>query len=74
MGSKENVGNGEEEREDRNYSLTAVVSPSCATVKHNKRRQRAEEKWERVSSLTKDGLQSPAALEEQPDTLERVSG
>lgn len=75
MGSKENVGNGEEESEDRNCSLTAVVSPSCVTVKHLIKGDRETESRRKVGEgLIKGGLQSPAALEQQPDGLEGVSG
>lgn len=74
MGSEENVGDGEKESEDRNYSPTAVVSPSCATVKHQRDGGRERRKVGEVTNLTKDGLQSPAALEEKSGGQERVSG
>ncbi len=74
MGSEENVGNGE----DRNDSLAAVVLPLCATVKHLIKRDKETEKAESRGKVGEgqqfDSLQSPAALEEQPDRLEAVSG
>lgn len=74
MGSKENVGNGE----DRNYSLAAVVSPLCATVKHlikqDRETKKADSGGKKGEGHQFDSLQSPAALEEQPDRLEGVSG
>lgn len=44
MGSEENVGYGEEESEDRNYSPAPVVSSSCATVKLFLKKKKGEEK------------------------------
>ncbi|KAG7228378.1 hypothetical protein INR49_009242 [Caranx melampygus] len=75
VGYEDNVGNGDEESEDRNYPPAAVVSPSCATIKNPEEteRKRREKKWERVTGLTKVGVQSSAALEEQSDRL-GVSG
>lgn len=46
------------------------VSSVNQRIKGDKQADRQEEKWEGVTSLTTDGLQSPAALEELPDSRE----
>lgn len=71
MGSEDNVGDGE----DRKY-YPAAVSPLCATVKHliKQGREKAESRGQVGEGHQFDVFQSPAALKEQPDRLEGVSG